>query len=365
MPTVQLPLNNSVATFASSYFAFVNVYELDKVTYVYGQAYDLLNPVTGAGIKGILNSPSTIQFSPFIIDDSSTFWFNQVGGQYVPQKWVQTSLYQAISVGVVNSFIFQGNFNNNTLHTSYGTNYSVKAFILAFNSSYSILASSYSPIDINGNFKISLDTTSIPNVAHIQWGFVMSGYPVYVTEANNQGSINIDTIIPCFKSDTKILTINGYIPIQNLRKGDLIKTCKHDYVPIHMIGHGEIINPICDERTKDKLYVCSQQEYPEIFEDLVITGSHSILVDDFKNTEERANTLEVLGDIYVTDNKYRLPACVDNRATPYEKLGSFTIYHFALENDNYFMNYGIYANGLLVETCSKRFLQELSNMTFI
>ena len=29
------------------------------------------------------------------------------------------------------------------------------------------------------------------------------------------------------------------------------------------------------------------------------------------------------------------------------------------------MNYGIYANGLLVETCSKRYLKELSNMNFI
>jgi hypothetical protein len=364
MTTVQLPLNNSVAMFTSSYSAYVNVFELDKVTYVYGQAYDLFNTLNGNGIKAILNSPNTIRFSPFTIIDSSSFWFNQVGGKYVPQKWVNNSFYQAITVGLQNVFIFQGNFNNNTLHTPYGTNYTVKAFIIAFDSGFNVLANTYSPIT-NGNFKISLDTTSISNVARIQWGFEMSGYPVYVTETNDFGSININEIIPCFKSDTKILTINGYIPIQNLEKGDLIKTLKHDYVPIHMIGHGEIINPICDERTKNKLYVCSQEEYPEIFEDLVITGSHSILVDEFKNAEERANTLEVLGNICVTDKKYRLPACVDNRAIPYEKLGSFTIYHFALENDDYFMNYGIYANGLLVETCSKRFLQELSNMTFI
>jgi hypothetical protein len=43
----------------------------------------------------------------------------------------------------------------------------------------------------------------------------------------------------------------------------------------------------------------------------------------------------------------------------------YTIYHFALENDNYYMNYGVYANGLLVETCSKRYLTELSNMELI
>lgn len=29
------------------------------------------------------------------------------------------------------------------------------------------------------------------------------------------------------------------------------------------------------------------------------------------------------------------------------------------------MNYGIYANGLLVESCSRRYLKEMSNMSLI
>ena len=131
-----------------------------------------------------------------------------------------------------------------------------------------------------------------------------------------------------------------------------------------MIGYREIENVICKERIKNKLYVCKQSEYPEIFEDLIITGCHAILVDDFKEGE-REKTEEVLGDIFVTDNKYRLPACVDSKAKPYEKEGKFTIYHIALENNDYYMNYGIYANGLLVESTSKRYLKELSNMKLI
>ena len=66
-----------------------------------------------------------------------------------------------------------------------------------------------------------------------------------------------------------------------------------------------------------------------------------------------------------TDNKYRLPACADYRADVYEKEGSYMVYHFALEHDDYYMNYGVFANGLLVETCSKRNLKELSNMEII
>jgi hypothetical protein len=75
--------------------------------------------------------------------------------------------------------------------------------------------------------------------------------------------------------------------------------------------------------------------------------------------------IEIFGKIYVTEKKYRLPAYLDKKSTPLLEKGFFTIYHFALENDNYYSNYGVYANGLLVETCSKRYLQELSNMELI
>ncbi len=169
----------------------------------------------------------------------------------------------------------------------------------------------------------------------------------------------------CFKEDTKILTDHGYIPIQYLRKGDLIQTFRDGFVPINMIGKKEIHNPAIKERIKDQLYTCSQDKYPEVFEDLVITGCHSILVKGFKDDEERENTIRINGNTYVTDDHYRLPSCVDNRASVYEKEGTYTIYHVALDHDNYLMNYGIYANGLLVESCSQRYIKELSGMTLI
>jgi hypothetical protein len=186
----------------------------------------------------------------------------------------------------------------------------------------------------------------------------------YVSQVNPgmTGTIFIyNEPIVCFLEGTKILTDIGYLPIQTLRKGYLIKTVNNNYVPIDMISYRDMENTICEERIKDKLYVCSNKEYPSVFEDLIITGCHSILVDELSE-EEREKTIDVLGQAYVTDNKYRLPACVDKRAQPYEKEGVFRIYHIALENDDYFMNYGIYANGLLVETASKRFLKEIATM---
>ena len=169
----------------------------------------------------------------------------------------------------------------------------------------------------------------------------------------------------CFNENTKILTNKGYKNIQDLRKGDLIKTLKDGFKPIFMIGKKKIYHPAYKERIKDQLYKCSQREFPEVFEPLIITGCHSILVDKFVNEEQKQKTIEINGDAYVTDRKYRLPACADERASVYEIPGNYTIYHIALENEDYYMNYGIYANGLLVETSSKRMLIELSGMEII
>jgi hypothetical protein len=122
------------------------------------------------------------------------------------------------------------------------------------------------------------------------------------------------------------------------------------------------IHPAVENRIKEQLYKCSQTEYPEIIEDLIITGCHSILVDKFSSPEERQKTIDINGDTYVTDRKYRLPAAADKRVKVYEIPGNYMIYHVALENPDYYMNYGIYANGLFVETCSKRYLKELSGL---
>ena len=150
-----------------------------------------------------------------------------------------------------------------------------------------------------------------------------------------------------------------------MRKGDLVKTLCHGFKAIEIIGFREMKHLACCERIKDQLYKCSNDTYADVFEDLIITGCHSILVDEFASEEQRKRILELYGDIYVTDRKYRLPACVDERAKVYEIPGKYTIYHLALENEKYYSNYGIFANGLLVETCSRRYLKELSNMTLI
>jgi hypothetical protein len=172
----------------------------------------------------------------------------------------------------------------------------------------------------------------------------------------------------CFLEGSKLLCLVGseetYVPIEQMRPGTLVKTRLNGFKPVDMIGHSKIYNPANTMRSANRLYTLSKSAYPELVEDLVLTGYHSVLTDTLTD-EQRKQTIEHVNDIYVTDNKYRLLACVDDRAQPYGVEGTFPIWHLALENDNYYMNYGIWANGLLVETTSKRYMKELSGMTLV
>ena len=195
--------------------------------------------------------------------------------------------------------------------------------------------------------------------------FYYAGFKVVIGSMTGQLTDAQPNVI-CFKEGTQILTVNGYRPVEKLMKGDLIKTVAHGFLPIHMIGTRKIIHKATNERIKDQLYRCSSSEYSNVFGELVITGCHSILVKKFFSQEQREKTMEYNnGRVFITDDHYRLPAFLDDRASVYEPAGTYNIYHFALENADYYMNYGVYANGLLVETCSQRYLKEIANMSLI
>jgi len=217
------------------------------------------------------------------------------------------------------------------------------------------------------------NVTSFPYLYGATTGdYNLYGNPSSSTGNHVDGEINnvtylftpISGPLICFKEGTNILTDTGYRPIETLRKGDRVKTVSHGFQAIDLIGYRPIQHIPSAERIKDQLYACRPDRYPELTEELVLTGCHAILVKEFKD-DERAKTLALLGDIYITDNHYRLPACIDKRTDVYEKEGVHLIYHIALEHSDYYMNYGVYANGLLVETTSKRYLKELSDMILI
>jgi len=173
---------------------------------------------------------------------------------------------------------------------------------------------------------------------------------------------------PCFLEGTKILCkvrgVETYIPVESMRSGTLVKTSLDGYKKVEYIGKGQITNPGNLERVEQRLYKCSPTNYPELTEDIYLTGCHSILVDDITD-EQRQKLVKQMNRVFVTDKKYRLTAYVDERAEPWASEGKYTIWHFALENENDKMNYGVYASGLLVETCCIHRMQNKSNMTLM
>jgi hypothetical protein len=199
------------------------------------------------------------------------------------------------------------------------------------------------------------DGTSPQNVTYTNGDTLNSGGTYYLYPAT-----------PCFlKGSTILCQVEGedvWLPVEDLRKGTLVKTSRDGYKPVEAVGKGTIHNSGTDERTENRLYLCSKEAYPGLTSDLVLTGCHSVLVDTLTDVQREA-TLKASGKVYVTDKKYRLMASLDERAVPWQEEGEHTIYHFALENSDIYMNYGVYANGgLLVETCSIRYLTQHANL---
>lgn len=161
--------------------------------------------------------------------------------------------------------------------------------------------------------------------------------------------------IPCFKEDTKILTDKGYKQIKDLRKGDMVKTLKEGYRPVNAVGYTPFQNNRSHNRIKNQLYIYQKDKFPELTEDLVLTGSHSVLVKELMG-DQRKMVNEELGQIFVTEGRYRLPAYLDERNEIYQTKGPFNVYHLCLDGTDPKSNHGIYANGLLAETC---FIREL------
>ena len=226
----------------------------------------------------------------------------------------------------------------------------------------------------SGNFTVGSGGPFGPGGGYTSWRLAANSNGTSPTNVvytngstlNSDGSYFLYPSAPCFLEGTTILCqvdgIEKYIPVEQLNKGTMVKTSLDGYKAVVLLGKGNIQNPGNDERIENRLYKCSTSNYPQLKDDLYITGCHSIL--EFPITEkQKEDTIKHLGRLFITDKKYRLMACVDERAEPWNSKGDFTIWHFALENADERMNYGVYANGgLLVETCSIFFLKNKSNM---
>ena len=172
----------------------------------------------------------------------------------------------------------------------------------------------------------------------------------------------------CFLRGSKILCLNGqeeYMPIEEMQVGTLVKTLSGAFVKVHTIGKTIFKNPDNADRGPNRLFKLSPKNYPQLTEDLIITGCHSILVDKLE-PKQKARHLQLMKTLYMTTGKFRLMAFIDEKAEPYQNPGDHEIWHFALENEEVVCNYGVYANGgLLVESASIKTMRERGGLVLI
>ena len=143
----------------------------------------------------------------------------------------------------------------------------------------------------------------------------------------------------CFNKGTKILALNKnyieeYRNIEDLRKGDYVKSYKHGYRSIDLIGKISMVNePNSSINCMYKLEKGNATEdskyFKELTEDLYITGAHSFLIDEIP---------ENMNYVRKIDDKF-LMLCSNSK--------EFT--KIKTTDDRY----GVWANGILTESTSK------------
>jgi len=178
----------------------------------------------------------------------------------------------------------------------------------------------------------------------------------------SNGILRYDLTPICFKKGTKILCENEiYMPIEEIKIGDLVKTYKRGYQQVIMSSHSSL-----RESSKNKLnqlYTYSREKNPDLIEDLHLTGGHSLLVDGL--TEDESNDMKQISwqrDEYAVEDKFKLLACF-SRDICIAAEQHVDIYHFTLEppeNAKPTHVYGIYANGILAESCSQGAMETIS-----
>jgi hypothetical protein len=151
----------------------------------------------------------------------------------------------------------------------------------------------------------------------------------------------------CFLEGTKILCKTGNIPIEHIKPGTIVKTINGE-LPVKYINKTKIYNSGNTHRAPNKLYICYPSHYHGIENDLVITGTQSILVDHLLLDE--IIKIKKNGSVSSICDFWGLPAYIDKKMVPFQTEGVFTIWNLALEIDDNDINFGIYANGLLVES---------------
>jgi len=336
----------------------------------FGLTYDSNNNVFYASTTGSTGSLYTIKQ-----DGSSSLYTTFSGPSY-------GTFYDKFTSKIYSSVIGNNVYLINPLVLS---SYITIPSALSYNSTFQLVFSSFNFV-LNKTYVLKYGSTVLDTETYT--GTLINSTPtvtfnvtitdslyatlqIYDLSGNTFGNpINLTLTYPCFLQGSKILRLDPeideeeYVAVETLRRGDLIKTATCGYKAVVFIGKTTLYRPADDPNKKNRLYRFQdgRKRHPPLY----ITGEHCLLYKEKDISEaKRREVREHMGDDYITEVYHRVPACLDEKGEPYIGEGPVTIWHFALEHNNLYNNYAVWANGILVETCSIDFLLKKSNMELI
>ena len=170
--------------------------------------------------------------------------------------------------------------------------------------------------------------------------------------SNNGWTIN-DAGLACVHETTDFLCYvdneESYINIKDIKPGFLVKTYNEGYVKVKHIFKQKCFNS--EKNTIKKFFVMDKSKNDLLTKDLIITGSHSVLLDNL--TEEQYNKMKLSKTKYIkVHDKYKLLAFFNEDFVGKTDKSEERVYLLVLEADDDHKVYGAYVNGgMIIETC--------------
>ena len=198
-----------------------------------------------------------------------------------------------------------------------------------------------SPNGINWTSQISATDNNWYGVTY------KNGLFVAVSSSGINNRVMISGTLSCYNKGTKILclinNVETYIPIENIKKGTLVKTYKNGYLPVILIG------------TKLGITTPNGNKYNCLYKlkngNLIVTGGHYLLVDDLPADVLNCDFYKFN---YTIEDKKILLVADSELFEMIREVQLCELYHIVLEcNSNTKKWYGIYAEGILSESTSK------------
>ena len=188
------------------------------------------------------------------------------------------------------------------------------------------------------------------------YGIFAYNDPIYVPSYDNDELYVFPEYTPviCYNKGTKILTNDGYVLVEDLKQGDLIKTYLHGYKPLESIKSAKMVNNL-NEWSK---CMYKLESLDPDYEDLIVTGGHGILKSTLTRREIMADHkwFKYNRKYSRIDSMYVQRAAFSPEFTRLMDNEVYTFYHFSLEGNR---RYGVWANGVLSEST---FLKDLKKI---